>query len=83
MSRQLVAVADWLGHRGEPLEPERMQFTVAPAVSCRGCAFDAQRAAVCTKACEVAQRAGLPHCEEGVIYIPRELDPRQIPITGA
>ena len=74
---QLVAITDWLGHHGEPLEPSAMQYTIRPATSCRGCIFEGQRAKVCDKACEVAQRADLAHCEEGVIYVLKEIDPRQ------
>lgn len=80
MGAQLIAVSDWLGHHGEPLEPSAMQFTVKPATSCRGCLFNGPRAKVCGRACEVAQRAELPHCEEGFIYVARETDPRQLAI---
>lgn len=82
MSGQLVAVSDWLGHHGEPLEPSAMQFTIKPATSCRGCLFNGQRSRVCNRAVEVAQRAELPHCEEGFIYVTRESDPRQLTIDS-
>lgn len=82
MSGQLVAVSDWLGHHGEPLHPESMQFTIKPATSCRGCLFNGQRSRVCNQACEVARRADLPHCEEGVIYVLKEIDPRQLTIDS-
>lgn len=59
-----------------------MQFTIRPATSCRGCIFNGQRSRVCTKATEAAQRADLPHCEEGFIYVPKETDPRQLSITS-
>jgi hypothetical protein len=78
----LISVADWLGHRGEPLEPERMQYATREATSCRSCLFDGQRADICERACQAAVRAGLEHCEQGVIYVTREVDPRQIVIPA-
>lgn len=78
----LVSVADWLGRRGEPLEPERMQYVTRAATSCRNCLFDGQRAAVCERACQAAVRAGIEHCESGFIYVAKELDPRQLAIPG-
>lgn len=83
MSRNLVAVADWLGHHGEPLEPSAMQYTDRPAVSCRGCVFDGQSAKVCRRAREVAVRAGLGHCiDNKVMYVALPVDPRQLRIPG-
>jgi hypothetical protein len=76
-----VAVADWLGRRGEPLEPERMQFVDKPASSCRGCLFNGQTPDVCKRAGEAALRAEMPDCEKGgVIYVERKTDPRQLAI---
>ena len=83
MSRQLVAVSDWLGHHGEPLHPESMQYATREATSCRGCLFDGQRSSVCARASLAAVRAGMADCESGFIYVMREIDPRQIPIPGA
>lgn len=84
MRANLIAVADWLGHHGEPLHPEAMQYTTSPAKSCRGCVFDGQRASVCERACQAAERAGLERCDRAdVIYLPKPIDPRQIPIPGA
>jgi len=73
----LVSVKEWLGHRGAPLIPESMQFTTRPATSCRGCLFDGQTSAICTRACIAAARAELEHCEKGFIYVAKDLDPRQ------
>ncbi len=74
----LVSVQDWLGRRGEPLSPESMQFTTSPAMSCRGCLFDGQHSSVCDRACKAAARAELEHCEQGFIYVAKDLDPRQV-----
>lgn len=73
----LVSVQAWLGHRGAPLCPESMQFTTRPATSCRGCLFDGQHSAICTRASAAAARAELEHCEQGFIYVAKSLDPRQ------
>lgn len=73
----LVSVQAWLGHRGAPLSPENLQFTTRPATSCRGCLFDGQPSAICTRACAAAARAELEHCERGFIYVAKSLDPRQ------
>ena len=75
--RHCVAIQDWLGHHGEPLHPESMQFTTRPAKSCRGCLFQGQHSAICARACQAAQRAELEHCERGVIYVVKPLDGRQ------
>jgi hypothetical protein len=40
--------------------------------------FDGQPSAVCDRACQVAQRAGLEHCEDGFIYVAGPVDPRQL-----
>lgn len=64
-----VSIQDWLRRRGEPLSPESIQFTVKRARSCRGCLFDGQHSSVCDRACTVAQRAELDHCERGFIYV--------------
>lgn len=76
---RLTVISDWLGHHGEPLEPEELQFTTKPAKSCRGCLFDGQRSAVCNRATEAAGRAELANCEtDGVIYVAQEVDARQM-----
>lgn len=65
----------------KPLDPASIQFTTRPANSCRGCIFDGQWWSVCREAGEVAQHAGLAECESGkVIYVVREVDPRQLAI---
>lgn len=80
---QLVVISDWLGHHGEPLHPEAMSYTTRPAKSCRGCVFDGQRAAVCERACVAAERAELDRCDKAnVIYVAREVDPRQLSIES-
>lgn len=77
----LVSIADWLGHHGEPLHPESMRYVTSPAKSCRGCLFDGQRAAICERAIAAAVRVGFEHCEkDGVIYV-SDTDPRQIPLA--
>lgn len=79
----LIAVSDWLGHHGEPLHPEAMQYDAKPAKSCRGCLFEGQRVAVCVRAVHAATRVGLPDCElDGCIYVERESDPRQLTIES-
>lgn len=74
---QLIEVQKWLGHRGNPLSPETMQFVTRPAKGCRGCLFDGQAVSVCDRACTVAQRAEMEHCERGFIYVAKPVDPRQ------
>lgn len=74
---ELISVQKWLGHRGAPLSPEQLLFTTRPAKGCRGCLFDGQLASVCDRACNVAQRADLEHCEAGFIYVAKDVDPRQ------
>jgi hypothetical protein len=73
----LVCVQEWLGRRGESIAPEHIQFTTKPAQTCRGCLFDGQPSATCTRACQAAHRADLDHCERGFIYVAKDLDPRQ------
>ena len=75
---QLVSIQQWLGHQGEPLTPETIQFTTRPAKSCRGCLFDGQHSSICDRACQAAQRAELEHCERGFIYVAKPVDPRQV-----
>lgn len=77
---RLVSIQKWLGHKGAPLAPESVQFTTRPAKSCRNCLFNGQPAPICTRACEVAQRAELEHCERGFIYAEKPVDTRQLSI---
>lgn len=79
---QLVSVREWLGRRGEPISPESIQFITRPAKSCRGILFDDQDASVCDRACQVAERAELEHCERGFIYVAKPADPRQLSLIG-
>jgi len=74
----LISVQKWLGRRGDPITPESLQFTTRPAKGCRGCLFDGQLASICDRACTVAQRAELEHCERGFIYVAKSVDPRQV-----
>lgn len=75
----LVCVQSWLGRRGEPMSPETIQFTTKAGSSCRGCLFEHQDSRVCLRACEAAQKAGMPWCEDaGVIYVAKPVDPRQV-----
>lgn len=79
----LVKLDKWRGHRDEQeLEPEAMQFTERAATrNCAGCVFDGQWAKVCKKAGAVALRAGLRDCEDGVIYVAVQQDPRQMALV--
>lgn len=77
----MISVADWLGLRGDPLDPEQIQLTTQPAKSCRGCAFDGQKHEVCVRAGKAALRASLEDCgEAAVIYVRKDTDPRQLTI---
>ena len=78
--KQIVAIQEWLGLSTEPLAPEAIQFTTRPAKSCRGCLFQKQPSSICDRACEIAQRAELEHCERGFIYVEKPVDPRQVSI---
>ena len=75
---QLVSIQKWLGHKGDALSPESIQFTTRPAKSCRGCLFDGQHSSICDRACQAAARAELDHCEHGFIYVEKKVDPRQV-----
>ncbi|WP_208281108.1 hypothetical protein [Massilia oculi] len=75
---QLVSIQKCLGHKGESLSPESIQFTTRPAKSCRGCLFNGQHSSICDRACRAAQRAELEHCERGFIYVAKPVDPRQV-----
>lgn len=72
-----IAIDEWLGRRGEPLEPENMRYVTAPAKSCRGCLFAGGPSAICDRANAAAVRVELEPCEKGFIYV-RDTDPRQI-----
>lgn len=78
----LISVQDWLGRHGDPVAPEHIQFTTRAATSCRNCLFDGQPSSVCDRACQAAQRAELEHCEQGFIYVAKEVDPRQVTLLG-
>lgn len=76
----MTALSDLVG-LADPLDPAQMRFTARPAKSCRGCVFDGQRASVCRQASSLAVLAELPDCDQGVIYVALEIDPRQIEIV--
>ena len=74
----MVALADLYDR---PLDPASMNFTTKPGRACKHCLFQRQRVSVCNKAVELALLAGLANCDqEDVIYIRREVDPRQMVI---
>lgn len=58
-----------------------MRYVTAPAKSCRGCLFAGQPAAICSRANIAAARVELEQCENGVIYVLKEIDPRQLDLT--
>lgn len=57
-----------------------LNFTSKPGKSCLGCLFEESRSTVCREACAAAVRAGMPDCDDGVIYVLVEADPRQLEI---
>jgi homoaconitase/3-isopropylmalate dehydratase large subunit len=74
----MVALADLYD---APINPASLNFTTKPGRACRNCLFQRQRVSVCNKAVELALLAGLANCDqEDVIYILREVDPRQMVI---
>lgn len=76
-----VYLDEWLGRRGEPLEPAKIQYVTKPGTSCRKCIFDGQLAEVCNEAARKAGRLGMKDCEDGVVYVLKEIDPRQLVIA--
>lgn len=65
----------------EPLNPASLNFITKPGRACGSCIFQRQRVSVCNKAVELAGLAGLDNCDkEDVIYVLREVDPRQMVI---
>lgn len=64
-----------------PLDPEAMQFTARQGANCSGCLFQRQRVSVCRRATQAALRAGLPDCDDGHVYVERELDARQLALV--
>jgi hypothetical protein len=83
----MIATVDlekWRGPRDETvLDPRAVEFKARPCRSCCGCIFDRQASSVCTAALEEADKRGLPHCEDGFVFVLVEHDPRQLPIEGA
>lgn len=73
---EMIAIADLYD---PPLNPASFNFTTNPGRACRNCLFQRQRVSVCNKAVELAGLAGLENCDkEDVIYVLREVDPRQM-----
>lgn len=74
----MVALADLYD---SPLDPANLNFITKPGRACGSCIFQRQRVSVCNKAVELALLAGMANCDqEDVIYILREVDPRQMVI---
>lgn len=59
-----------------------LKFTSKPGKTCNGCLFDESRHETCVKVSEIAVRAGMPDCDDGVIYVQVETDPRQMEIPA-
>jgi hypothetical protein len=84
-----VDIEKWRGRRDpDVLDPRAMQFRAEPRKGCAGCLFDHQWSGVCRQAGEVAEKAGLPDCAQGFVYVAVEIDPRQLkilsePVKGA
>lgn len=78
----LIALSDFVGS-DEPLDPASMRFTSRPTSvnSCQGCVFRGQRSKVCKEATRLALRAGMPDCDDGYVYVPIVVDPRQLVIV--
>jgi len=76
----MIALADMYD---EPIDPYIVEFTIKPGKKCRTCYFARQRQSVCDEVEGIAKRAGMPSCDnEDVVYVLREVDPRQMTITG-
>jgi hypothetical protein len=82
MGEKYTALIDWRGPRdAEALDPAALDFTARPhGAGCRGCLFRGQWVAVCNKASELAARAGMKDCEDGVVYVLAVRDDRQLQI---
>jgi len=83
---EMIEVDKWLGMDAPPLDPATMLFKSKAEnlnrPKCSGCLFKGQQVSVCYEACEVAMRAGLADCDDGVIYVAIPIDPRQLKIEG-
>ncbi len=81
---RLIALSDFVGS-DDPIDPASMRFKAVAALAgrpdCSGCAFRGQRSKVCKEATRLALRADLPDCDEGFIYVPIVVDPRQLTIV--
>ena len=70
-----------------PLDPARIIFAASRRPMslldedddpCAGCVFMRERSDVCHKAGAEAKLRRLPDCEDGWIYVPVKIDPRQV-----
>jgi len=77
---KMVALSDLVG-QDVPMRPAELLFTTRASLICHGCIFRGQRSSICYEAARVALRAGLDDCDDGVVYVAVETDPRQLPIV--
>lgn len=84
MGEKYIALIDFIGPRdAQVLDPAALDFTAKPwSKGCRTCEFNGQWSVVCNQAVALALKAGLPNCEAGYVYVPRERDQRQLLIEG-
>lgn len=75
-----IALADYVG-AAEPLDATAVAFVAKPGTSCRSCVFNGQRSHVCRAAGEEAQRRGVPDCDDGFVYVRKEIDARQLSLV--
>lgn len=77
---KMTPLAELVG-LAEPIEPGAIPFIAKPAASCADCLFKGQRSSVCRKATEIALRSGIADCDDGFVYVEREIDPRQLALV--
>lgn len=82
MAKKWIALADYLGPRDAvALDPKQIDFTSRPNNGdCRGCLFAGQWSVVCREARQMAKRAGMKDCYDGVVYVMAKRDERQFQI---
>lgn len=79
-----VNLEKWRGKRDPVrLAPTALEFKARQGRQCGACAFNAQWSEVCTIANAEALKRGLKRCEDGVVYVLIERDPRQIDCVEA
>ena len=77
----MTALTDLSRLYDAPIDPAKLDFTTKPGNSCSGCLFARQRVAVCNQVEAIAKREALARCDLlPVIYVAREVDPRQLHI---